>query len=49
MPMAAGVILRRIKDKIYADVGRHDIKPGDKVKVAYNFDKPRLCKILEKL
>jgi len=31
MPMAAGVILRRIKDKIYADVGRHDVKPGEKV------------------
>ncbi|MDR1941724.1 MAG: stage 0 sporulation protein [Endomicrobium sp.] len=31
MPMAVGVMLRRIKDKVYADVGRHDVKPGDKI------------------
>jgi cell fate regulator YaaT (PSP1 superfamily) len=31
MPMVAGVMLRRIKDKIYADVGHLDLKPGDKV------------------
>ncbi|MDR1695307.1 MAG: stage 0 sporulation protein [Endomicrobium sp.] len=31
MPMAVGVMLRRIKDKIYAEVGHLDIKPGDKV------------------
>ncbi len=31
MPMAVGVMVRRIKDKIYADVGHLDLKPGDKI------------------
>jgi cell fate regulator YaaT (PSP1 superfamily) len=31
MPMVAGVIVRKIKDKIYADVGRFDLRLNDKV------------------
>ncbi|MCL2390538.1 MAG: stage 0 sporulation protein [Endomicrobia bacterium] len=31
MPMAVGVMLRRIKDKVYAEVGHMDLKPGDKI------------------
>ncbi|MCL2335497.1 MAG: stage 0 sporulation protein [Endomicrobia bacterium] len=31
MPMVVGVMVRRIKDKIYADVGHLDINPNDKV------------------
>ncbi|AKL97443.1 PSP1 domain-containing protein [Endomicrobium proavitum] len=31
MPSVAGVMLRRIKDKTYAEVSHHDIRPGDEV------------------
>lgn len=31
MPMTVGVTVRRIKDKVCAEVGHLDIKPGDKV------------------
>jgi cell fate regulator YaaT (PSP1 superfamily) len=31
MPMVVRVVLRRIKDKIYADVGRFDLKLNDKI------------------
>jgi len=31
MVMAVGVMLRRIKDKTYAETSHHDVKPGDEV------------------
>jgi cell fate regulator YaaT (PSP1 superfamily) len=31
MPIVVGVMLRRIKDKIYADVGRFDLRLNDKI------------------